>query len=385
MNLNLPEVHITFIVVMSLLAFVLAFIEPHYTKNVKTFIVVRRLLLPALLLVVMHFWLQYELYKSHGVTIGVPRLLLNLIFGFPVSYLFTMSLMYHLRNGRITVKEWLFVPLVYLIALVSLAISLFLRYPAATVLPVILVLYFISLCYCSYLQIRQYFYMRACRRRGDHSYDVIMKWTQWSIFLMSAVGLGFPPVLLVNNPIIRSIYGLMTIAVVFIYLLGLMGYSLNYNILAAVKSGNATAREKEKTEAEAPEASVPDDKTVDDAAANIVIDSARMAKVTSAAEEFVRQRSYTRAGITLKEAADEMNVSVYLLKTWLRTTEYQKFNTWIMELRINYSKELLMSADEISNDVIAERCGFCDRQYFQSQFSKMVGVTPSKWVKSQGK
>ena len=374
MDLKLPEIQISFFISVSILTFVIALIKPHNTDNARDFKVSRHLLMCASALVALHFLIQYIVHKNVEDVVNL-RLMLNLLFGFPSSYLFTMSVMYLLRRGKISVKEWIFIPQLYITALIILIVGLSLKVSLSDVLPVITMLYGVELIYCVYMQLRQYFITRRLQRSGDHSFDMVLRWTKWGIFMMAITGLGFPMVLLVNDVGIRSAYGVMSNFVVFVFILGMVGYTLNHNIAEEMKRKYEEGRERPSfLSFDSLTAAVTDNNSAKDEALN--------EKVAKAAEEFVSRHMFTRQGITVKEAAEAMDVTPTQLKQWLHGTEYGKFNSWIAMLRIEYAKELMLADPDASSEIIAEKCGMCDRQYFQSQFSKYVGVTPSKWIRS---
>lgn len=52
----------------------------------------------------------------------------------------------------------------------------------------------------------------------------------------------------------------------------------------------------------------------------------------------------------------------------------------VRKLRINLAKELLQE-DRLSLAEIAEACGYADYNYFISVFTRVVGVSPKKWIR----
>lgn len=424
MQLSLPEIQMTYFVIISLLTFCVAFIVPRHIKKIRVFVVARRLLITGGILVSLHFLLQYVIHKNPD-TLESTRLLFNLLFGFPSSFFFCMSLLYLLRRGEITMREWITVPLIYMAALLVLSASLFIRIPITSVLPILLVLYGIVLVFYSIILVCQFVRMKRRQRNGDHSGDLVLKWTQLSVFFMSGIGLGYPFILVINNVTARSVYGIMSLFAAFIFILGLMGYALNYSILVSMREdepltepeyqrqivealrSNKMPRSSYDTEkddipagradasagmkdipadtSDTPTAVSPGTVDSDDTAladTSAVELSLIDERIERAIDEFCRRRLYLRPGITIGEAAGEMGIPPLHLRHYLRRCKSTKFNTWIMQQRVEYSKQLLIENPGMSNDVIALQCGMCDRQYYQVQFLKYVGTTPSKWIKS---
>ena len=51
----------------------------------------------------------------------------------------------------------------------------------------------------------------------------------------------------------------------------------------------------------------------------------------------------------------------------------------IRDLRLRYARSLLLSEERIPLNVIAERCGYGDYNYFISIFSRAMGCSPHRW------
>ena len=389
MLLRLPEIQMTYFVIISLMTLVVAFLVPHHTKKIKDFIVSRRFLVVDGILISTHFLIQYFLHKNND-SLVTTRLLINLIFGFPSSYFLFMSLMYLLRRGSMSLSMWIFPPLLYVIALIFFSLSMFFDKEASVVLPYILFIWGVLVYYFGYMAISQFIRMKRKQRQGDHSGDLVLKWTQWSIFILSIVGFGYPLILIVNNVMARSVYGVLSLFSVFIYMLGMLGYSLNYNILVSLRKEdplNVSPTVYDEEIAEEEEIIEDENKEVkeekEESSSSSIEDNYIFNKVEKACEEFRLNKTFTHRGITIKEAANEMDISVTQLKNYLRLRQSTKFSTWIMLLRIEYSKEILINNPGMSNEQVAQQCGMCNRQYFQTQFLKYVGMTPSKWIKSR--
>lgn len=90
-------------------------------------------------------------------------------------------------------------------------------------------------------------------------------------------------------------------------------------------------------------------------------------------------RSYLRNGITMAEVSQEMGVSRQDISRYLRTLNYSKIGSWLAELRIEEAKRLILENENFSNEAIAISCGFSSREYFQSTFRNLVGMTPKQW------
>ena len=85
---------------------------------------------------------------------------------------------------------------------------------------------------------------------------------------------------------------------------------------------------------------------------------------------------YTEQGITVSELAGLCGISevyfrrLFLAKYGVSPKEY------IINLRINYAKQLLKSG-EFSVSRVAELCGYPEPCHFSREFSRIVGASPS--------
>lgn len=107
--------------------------------------------------------------------------------------------------------------------------------------------------------------------------------------------------------------------------------------------------------------------------------------ISSTIEQWVEQSepSYLRAGITLTEAAYEMNIPASILSGYINKTLGTNFNQWINSYRIRHVKYLLLTADS-TLDEIAEATGFATRNLLSRTFKAHEGISPSEY-RSQNK
>lgn len=366
MDIEITEVHITCFILMGLMTIFLLGILPRYTKTGKVLNNARKLLGGSTLFVTLHFLIQYFLHK-HVVDVSELRSVINLLFGIPISYFSYLSYLYLQRRGQIRKIEWFFGPVVLLV-LTFVYTASFVSAKDGLTLHVAnyvgALLYALVLFYYCVLQIREYLHILKTIRDGDnHIFMTLLKWTKWSMFLIVFIGLGFPLMTFNPNMLIRSVYGILSISAAFFYIINFIVYSF---VCAA--NENAMTQESQK-------------KGTEEVPRGLQLNEQKVEKMNNAVKLFIESGYYQKSGITLKDVANEMGVSCNMLKIWLRSTEYEKFNSWILHLRIQKAKELLLNNPDLSSEEIAEKCGFCDRQYFQLQFAKLEGVSPAKWLK----
>lgn len=349
---------------MGLLTLFLVFVIGRYTVVGKIYSLSRKFLSTGTFLVTIHFILQYLLHKSAPENEETIRSLINLSFGIPMSYLFNISNYNLLCKSRIHWVNWFMAPVVFVFAMITLVVC-HLTGEMTLAVTLMAVMYAFTLIHYGVLQIREYFYVvHKIRTKEDLSLLPYIKWTRWSLFFMVIISFGFPIMTFVTDLLLRSLYGLISISSSFFYALCFMGYGINGTLSSsyAMECGQPVAKPTTKKH-------------------RSVNEELKMQRLLAAVDEFIKKGSYLRNGITQKEAADEMKISPYRLKTWLNSTEYENFSRWILYLRLEKVKELLLRDPDMGGDELAEQCGFCDRQYLQRSFRKWTGMTPSQWVK----
>ena len=361
----LTEVQSICIFLMGTLSIVLKFFLPRHLKYNGIFCTARKILTCGTVLVTIHFIIQYILHKNIE-DVAMYRTLTNLIFGFPISYCFFLSIFYLHRRGDLRRWMWLTDPILALIAYTTAAMIYNID---ASLLPkailIMAALYAIELIFNVVMLIHSYMHiLKLNRYSADDSYILLIKWTKWYTLIMIGIGLGFPIMTFNPNVLMRSIYGILAILAAFFYILSFIGYGFAQKVYS----------EKNLPE----EVDINDILKETDANTNN-LSSKKQKQMEEAIELFEKERFYLKSEITIKEMASLLGISVNMLRIWLRTSEYEKFNNWIIIYRIEYAKSLLVDAPEMTSEEIAEKCGFCDRQYFQKIFTKHVGISPFQW------
>lgn len=382
----LTEVQLAFVIVMTIMAILLAFIVPRYTVGGKVYELSRKLLVAGAILIAIHFIIQYVLSKQASVPLEL-RTSINLMFGFPVAFCIHMSLIYLQRRGMMKRKLWYVIPALFVMALVSyIYLTLHLKTPESVNIAnaVINLFYMATRVFCTVLEIMGYVKLeRSIRLHGNKSFRPIVKWTKGSMLLFTVVSLGFPIMPFIPDPLWRALYGILSMIAIFFYMFSFIGYGVSVSPRRAFLASVPDADEKVQEGAPATSSSVNEVQPASTAEPhqNEAVSSGKNMKlVQTAAERFVKEEKFTTPGITVKEAADSMSVSVYLLKLWLSRSEYGKFTNWIQTLRIAKAKKILTENPDTPGNQIAKLCGYCDRQYFQRSFQREEGMTPLQWV-----
>lgn len=96
-------------------------------------------------------------------------------------------------------------------------------------------------------------------------------------------------------------------------------------------------------------------------------------------EEMLTEKYFLIQGLTLKDLAQKLAIGRTTLSSLINTQEGVSFNFWINNLRIEFSKKLLLKHPEYSISEIAEQSGYTEASNFSRHFKQITGKTPSVW------
>lgn len=88
---------------------------------------------------------------------------------------------------------------------------------------------------------------------------------------------------------------------------------------------------------------------------------------------------YCEPLLTMPQVAGKMGITNAQLSQLLNDNFNKSFNTYLNELRVEKAKALLASKQNLTVEVIAERCGYNSMSTFYSAFKKIVELTPAKY------
>lgn len=112
---------------------------------------------------------------------------------------------------------------------------------------------------------------------------------------------------------------------------------------------------------------------------NINIRSASYNDLEFLIEEWITQKGYLKAGVTIEQIAGELNTNRTYLSNYINTYKNQTFREWINLLRIDEAKRLMLENQTLPVNEIGKMVGFNDKSNFTRQFIKVTGNSPSKW------
>ena len=96
-------------------------------------------------------------------------------------------------------------------------------------------------------------------------------------------------------------------------------------------------------------------------------------------EQWIEQKGYLKAGITIAQVAGELNTNRTYLSGYINTYKKQTFREWINLLRIDEAKRLMLENQTSPVNEIGKMVGFNDKSNFTRQFTKITGNSPSQW------
>lgn len=92
---------------------------------------------------------------------------------------------------------------------------------------------------------------------------------------------------------------------------------------------------------------------------------------------------FLKRDITLTAVADRLGVFKDALQDYIEYKYGMSFQNYINMLRIKYAEKYIMTHDRVTQNEIAQACGFSGASSFNSAFSKQNGVTPKIWKDRQ--
>lgn len=314
----------------------------------------------------IQFLLQYTLrLREMGVTQAV---MLNLVFFIPASTLFTTSVLYMQRQGRVRRYEWLVGIVTWLVTVVMLGVA-----AAIDGVPLLSesrelriaelagsVLYAIMQGYYAWLTLGELHRMRrAIEEYYDREKYDLLHWMERSVWLITLMALMVPPLIFST--------GWLTRVLAFVFIISSF-YLVICFICYIVSSDQPLVTTAEEVQHEA--ASVK----------SKAFSEERLAHVAEAVERWTQDGSHLRQELNIQTVADELHLSRTLLSAWLKTTEWEVFSAWLTHLRIEDAKRLMRQHPDWSNDAVALQCGFSSRSYFQKKFKELTGMTPGEFL-----
>ena len=326
----------------------------------------RWLLVVATALLAVQFLLQYRLgLRSLDVTKAV---MLNLAFFIPCAALFSLAILYLLRQGRVSLIEKYIGVLVWVIAMTLIIIGkktdslplLWAEIGASTFYAAMQLYY----CVKHIRQLRNT--QQTLANYYDRDMDGQLNWMQLTIIFLVLMAL-VAPVMIFGHGKLLVLFGTLFFVGIF--------YLVDSFCLYAVSAAPAVVREAEENEDEI----VTEEEGREEPNSEKAMSDETLQRVERAVAQWTAAGGHLKSGLKLPAAAEEMQIPRYLLSIWLKQTG-RHYSEWLAELRIDEAKRTLQEHPEWSNEAVALHCGFSDRCYFQKVFKEMTGMTPAQFI-----
>ena len=368
----IPVEHMQFagIVLTSGLTMMLAFMLPLWQSDSRVFSRSRWLMTAGTILLPIQFLLQYTLhFRQMGVTQAV---MVNLLFFIPAAWLISLAVLNMLRQGHMKWYEWIVGLVIYIMVMATIGVAALTdgqplltdtkELRTAELISAVLYLAMQAYyCCIDVLELRRL--KRALAGYYDQDKSEILDWMAVSITLLGLSGLMAPIAIFWSGGWLLA------------YSLTLF-FTICYCVISFYSYGVNHARQKELSEAE----ESANESGLNDETDTPSIDDEERLRVERAIQAWMARGGHLKNGINMAQVVKEVGVPRYMLTQWLKTTEWELFNPWLTHMRLEEAKRLLKEHPDWSNDIIAERCGFSSRSYFQTVFRKQTGMTPAQYI-----
>jgi len=329
-------------------------------------------------LLALHFALQlkFEL-RLLGVTQSV---MLNLTMLIPVSFLFSWAVLLLQRRGQLSRADRWVGPAIWTVVMVILVVaahadgqSLLSDTPQRRLAEKgCAVLYMLMQSYYTWSHTRSLMAMRrALHNYYDRDTDGMLHWMQLSVVGLMLLALMVPVAIFGTGA-----WLLFMAFAVYFFIFYLIDSFCYYLVSTAPERLQAAEQNADEIEKEIPDSSPIEGNTP---GGETVLSPEVMNEVEQAVEAWKARGGYLQPGLLQPQAAQEIGVSRYRLTCWLHQKD-TKYSEWIAQLRVEEAKRVIKEKPGLSNDAIAQHCGFSDRTAFQKKFKKHTGMTPLQYA-----
>lgn len=343
----------------------------------------------------MQFALQ-RLFQFHTVDLAMG-FSVNLAFFMLVSYLLYTAVLYLLRQGRLTENEWRGVPVAWLCCVLSMAFArIYYGEDARNAAEqqvlqrinyVTAVVYAVELLYLFRRLQSTYRKMRSnIEESFDRSTQEMIGWVNISMRMMTTVSFCLPLCLFFRTELLILflyfvVFILAYLAVTFTF------FSVSNDAVIAAQAEEMAREEEAEEDAEAARVSAGTRVVtgVGEAIPSVIAvvpepEPLDMDKVNAVMAQWLKEKGYAEHNLSIKVVAGKTELKVWEIRRWLAETKKGTFSQWLSRLRTDYAKELLEENPTWGLDVVADQCGFTNRQSFSRAFKNGTGCNPTEWA-----
>jgi len=357
----------------------------------------RRLLVGAMLLLAVHFYLQMSQgFRAKSDELGT---VVNLLFYTPVVFLISYAT-YHVvcyREGR---RRYITVGISSYAALLA---AFFVGIARSGGLHPGLMLYVMLLCfvvcmlYCIAANIRE---IRHHRKIMEEETAVDMlpydRYT-WASYAIVCVSITMLTATILYRPLLLIIAPLMLVSLL-IFTMNFIGYG--YNILPIdmeedenSDNGNTEDENTEEGAGEESEAvSVSSQETLSSAVDKSeladgrtdlpALSAERVETIERALGQWCSAGGFRDSAVTLPLLSKKLRISKVELTLYFERHLKSTFRVWLSDIRFAEVQRMILENPHYSNDMISAECGFSSHAHLYKIFKAKTGMTPRQWKES---
>lgn len=249
---------------------------------------------------------------------------------------------------------------------------LFVPAPVQKYVVIVAALYY---AYEVYAILRRYYrvYFNMKRDMDNYYSENVSNFTHWMLLSSHGLGIiGFSGIGLAFAPTLGLLIYMVAGIIFFTYMsYSLYRYTLSVgHIKEIVMPTENEAEDKEQTEEQHPPVG-------EDANPTFV---ALEEKVNA----WIENQGYTAPALTIQQLAVELGTNRTYLSDYVNSKYSLTFRNWIAQLRVDYSKRLLIGSSALPINTIAEMTGYSYNNFI-TVFTKMNRISPSQWRKNHVK
>ncbi len=95
-------------------------------------------------------------------------------------------------------------------------------------------------------------------------------------------------------------------------------------------------------------------------------------------DEWIKANKFLQPNITIEDLAEDISSNRRYISEYLNDNLNQTFKSWIAQLKIEYSKSLLLDPHNYTTTQVAEMIGY-SRSNYNKAFAKLIGQSPVQW------
>lgn len=249
---------------------------------------------------------------------------------------------------------------------------LFVPAPAQKYVVIVAALYY---AYEVYAILRRYYrvYFNMKRDMDNYYSENVSNFTHWMLLSSHGLGIiGFSGIGLAFAPTLGLLIYMVAGIIFFTYMsYSLYRYTLSVgHIKEIVMPDENEAEDKKQTEEQHPPAGEDTNPT--------------FVALGKKVDAWIENQGYAVHALTIQQLAVELGTNRTYLSDYVNSKYSLTFRNWIAQLRIDYSKRLLIGNSALSINTIAEMTGYSYNNFI-TVFTKMNRISPSQWRKNHVK